>query len=314
PVIGAALFLRYGSAHPVTGIYWWASLKPTLRMGDWSYAIYLWHWPLIIVATYQIESFTWPYKFGVIALTFILSAASQQLIEDPLRHAKSFKIPKRAFMLMASNMAIIATLTFFVPQLLAPDTNQEVAIEECTGANALFNSCEDTGATGEPNISPAQVQREAEEPAYTECIVPEEYVENTGCSLGASEENADHTIAILGDSHARAWLPMLDEIGAQNNWNIQGYTKSGCTPVPLPSAPPSSDQEGEQKASECQQFVTETSEELKNNENVETIIMAASPTDRKFYDEDGSSSDEIAIEALTEMWQEWDNADKEVII
>lgn len=107
---------------------------------------------------------------------------------------------------------------------------------------------------------------------------------------------------------------MLDEIGAQNNWNIQGYTKSGCTPVPLPSAPPSSDQEGEQKANECQQFVTETSEELKNNENVETIIMAASPTDRKFYDEDGRSSDEIAIEALTEMWQEWDNADKEVII
>ena len=105
PVIGAALFLRYGSTQPVTGIYWWASLKPALRMGDWSYAIYLWHWPLIIVATYQIESFTWPYKFGVIALTFILSAASQRFIEDPMRHAKPFKIPKRAFTLMASNMA-----------------------------------------------------------------------------------------------------------------------------------------------------------------------------------------------------------------
>src|SRR5699024_4421798 len=61
PVIGAALFLRYGSAQPLTGIYWWASLKPALRMGDWSYAIYLWHWPLIIMAPYQIEPFTWPY-------------------------------------------------------------------------------------------------------------------------------------------------------------------------------------------------------------------------------------------------------------
>src|SRR5699024_6578583 len=127
-----------------------ASITPAQRICYSSYDIYHRHWPLIIVATYQIESFTWPYKIGVIALTFILSAASQRFIEDPMRHAKPFKIPKRAFTLMASNMAIIAALTFFIPQLLAPDTNQEVAIEECTGANALLNNCDDKGTEGQP--------------------------------------------------------------------------------------------------------------------------------------------------------------------
>src|SRR5699024_10057708 len=42
PVVGSALFIHYGSHTPITGIYWWASRAPSLRMGDWSYAIYLW--------------------------------------------------------------------------------------------------------------------------------------------------------------------------------------------------------------------------------------------------------------------------------
>lgn len=316
PVIGAALFLRYGSTQPVTGIYWWASLKPALRMGDWSYAIYLWHWPLIIVATYQIESFTWPYKFGVIALTFILSAASQRFIEDPMRHAKPFKIPKRAFTLMASNMAIIAALTFFIPQLLAPDTNQEVAIEECTGANALLNNCDDKGLEGQPEIPATQVQREAEEPDYTECIVPDGYTDfdRAGCSLGASEESAEFTIAVLGDSHARAWLPLFEDIGKQNNWNIQGYTKSGCTPVPLSSASPDADQAGQDASDACEEFIEESSEEFQTNDDIDAVVTAASPTDRDFYDDSNNTSDKLAMDALTDMWQDWNDAGKDVVV
>lgn len=316
PVIGAALFIRYGSHERTTGIYWWASLNPALRLGDWSYAIYLWHWPLIIVASYQLEPFRWPYKLALILLTILLSAASQKLIEDPLRHSKPFKIPKRAFTLMASNIAIIAAATYFVPQVLSPETNQEVAIEECTGANALMNGCEDLGLDGEPTISTTQVQLESEEPTYTECNVPKGYTDfdRAGCSLGASPEEADYTLAILGDSHARAWLPMLDDIGKQNNWNIQGYTKSGCTPVPLSSAEPDADQASKEESDACEEFILDSSEEFQRDDNIDAVITAASPTDRDFYDESGDSSDEIAANALNTMWQEWDDAGKSVIV
>src|SRR5699024_8455166 len=96
PVVGSALCIDYCSHTPITGIYWWASRPPSLRMGDWSYAIYLWHWPLIIIAGYQLDPFSWPYKLIILVLTFALAAASQYLIEDPLRHAKLFKVPWRA--------------------------------------------------------------------------------------------------------------------------------------------------------------------------------------------------------------------------
>lgn len=316
PVLGAALFIRYGSHERATGIYWWSSLKPALRLGDWSYAIYLWHWPLIIAASYQLEPLRWPHKLVLILLTVLLSAASQKLIEDPLRHSKPFKIPKRAFTLMASNIAIIAAATYFVPQVLSPETNQEVAIEECTGANALINDCEDLGLDGEPAISTTQVQLESEEPTYTECNVPEGYTDfdRAGCSLGASPDEADYTLAILGDSHARAWLPMLDDVGKQNNWNIQGYTKSGCTPVPLSSAEPDADQASKEESDACEEFILDSSEEFQRDDNIDAVVTAASPTDRDFYDESGSSSDEVAANALNTMWQEWDDAGKNVIV
>lgn len=316
PVAGAALFIRYGSAKRIAGVYWWASLKPALRLGDWSYAIYLWHWPLIIVASYQLEPFSWPYKVGLVFLTVFLSAASQKLIEDPLRHAKPFKVPKRAFTLMASNIAIIAAATFFVPQIFSEETNQEVAIEECTGANALLNDCQGRGLDGKPSISATQVQLEQEEPTYPECDVPKGHTDfdRAGCSLGAPEETAEHTIAILGDSHARAWLPMLDDIGKQNDWNIQGYTKSACTPVPLSSASPDADQATREDSDACEEFIIDSSKEFEEDETIDAVVTAASPTDKSFYDESGSSSDEIAIDALDTMWQSWHNAGKSVIV
>lgn len=316
PVIGAALFIRYGSHNPGTGVYWWASLKPSVRMGDWSYAIYLWHWPLIIVATYQLESFLWFQKLVIIVVTFVLSAASQKLIEDPLRRAKPFKVPRRAFTLMASNMALIAAVTFITPQLLAPETHEEIAISDCVGADAFLANCEDPGTSGEPKIPATQVQHEAEEPTYPECGIPDGYTDfdRSGCSLGAPQNSADLQVAVIGDSHARAWLPLFDELGKENNWNIQGYTKSGCTPVPLSSAAPGTGGSGRESADACAEFVVKSSEKFQNDDDLDVIVTAASPTDKTFYDEDGNSSDAVAMESLANMWTAWKNADKQVVV
>src|SRR6478735_6948601 len=59
------------------------------RLGDWSYSIYLWHWPIWVFA------FTWlslrgddvnaTEKILLVATSLVLSAASYYLVEQPVR-------------------------------------------------------------------------------------------------------------------------------------------------------------------------------------------------------------------------------------
>src|SRR5699024_5888945 len=90
-------------------------------------------------------------------------------------------------------------------------------------------------------FAPAQVEEEKSEHPYPECFIPlgKTDFDRSDCSLGANPEEADLTIAVFGSSHARMWLPMFDEMGKAQNWNIQGYTKSACSPVPLEKTSPS---------------------------------------------------------------------------
>src|SRR5699024_518180 len=96
--------------------------------------------------------------------------------------------------------------------------------------------------------------------------------------------------------------------------NIQGYTKSGCTPVPLSSDAPETSGSGRDAADACAEFVTDSSEEFQQDADLDVIVTAASPTDRSFYDEDGESSKAIASQAVADMWATWEDADKEVVV
>ena len=83
PVIGALLLLLAGgqNSNPVTRAL---AAKPMVKIGDWSYSIYLWHWPLIVFAT-----FLWPNSsaavFAAALLAFAPALASYKWIEQPIR-------------------------------------------------------------------------------------------------------------------------------------------------------------------------------------------------------------------------------------
>src|SRR5699024_7647854 len=85
-------------------------------------------------------------------------------------------------------------------------------------------------------------------------------------------------------------------------------------PVPLSGAEPDSDQAQQEEADACEDFIDRASEEFQSNDDIDAIITAASPTDRDFYDESGETSDQIASEALNDMWQEWEDAGKDVVV
>ena len=50
PVVGSALLLVGGLGPASWGPQAGLSLPPVRVIGDWSYSLYLWHWPLLILA------------------------------------------------------------------------------------------------------------------------------------------------------------------------------------------------------------------------------------------------------------------------
>ena len=105
PVIASVLLISAGSAGMVGDLL---SSAPMVRIGDWSYSIYLWHWPFIVLATVL-----WPGHGYVAPLAALVSIApallSYRFVEQPLR---SRDFPPKA-------LAAVIAMTLLIPLSLA---------------------------------------------------------------------------------------------------------------------------------------------------------------------------------------------------
>jgi peptidoglycan/LPS O-acetylase OafA/YrhL len=61
------------------------SIAPAKRIGAWSYSLYLWHWPVLILTEYRFGTLSGWTKLLLLGATILLSAATYSMIEQPFR-------------------------------------------------------------------------------------------------------------------------------------------------------------------------------------------------------------------------------------
>src|SRR5262249_44444296 len=86
------------------------SLRPLVFTGKISYSLYLWHLPMLVLITYfNIRDLSTLQLIGVIALTYLVSAASWRWVERPIR-SRSLLQSNRSFVAVtgALSAAIVA--------------------------------------------------------------------------------------------------------------------------------------------------------------------------------------------------------------
>lgn len=88
PVAATALIIGGGTAAPRNGAESLLKLAPFKWLGRWSYGIYLWHWPIILLGIRYLNSGTVSTKLGLAGLAVVISAGTYFAFENPIRHSR----------------------------------------------------------------------------------------------------------------------------------------------------------------------------------------------------------------------------------
>lgn len=317
PVVGTALLLCCSGTTSTASPAWLLSRRSATFVGDISYAVYLWHWPLIIVVPYALQTdLNWELKLGILGLSILLSWLTKLFIEDPFRKGPWLRGSVRAYSFAAIGMMVVTGLCFGLTTLAnAPaHVDPALAASSCYGPGALnpANSCGSVLGTDAPNPTAVEVSNENTNPLYRGCQASYGGSELVSCDLGVPAASARATVAMVGDSHATAWYPAMDVLAKKHGWHVVTYAKASC-PVTTALRVLSNEKNPENQSA-CHAWVLRLNDALKADHSISAIFTASYSSAYQFKSASGDPLKVPAVDGFTQMWAGWQAAGKKVVV
>jgi peptidoglycan/LPS O-acetylase OafA/YrhL len=215
-IVAACLFFNLDRPHPseltlvpcmgaVAIIYadCGVSLPILRRIGLWSYSIYLYHWPLLVLAQcYAFESLSPVMRGFLLAVTLAIAALSWRYVEQPFRGRDAWLQRPALFALAAATGFVLMGAAAATYRLT--DARRYTAQQrgKFPGDTAIQSACR--------NTSPEMLTR-------------------PHCRLG--DASAPVTAVLWGDSHALSILPAVDAVYAEHHDAAMLAQLGGCPPL-----------------------------------------------------------------------------------
>jgi peptidoglycan/LPS O-acetylase OafA/YrhL len=132
PIGGAVLAVAGGCVAPGGGAEWLLGSAPLQWLGKRSYSLYLWHWPILVIAAgYVGRDLSAAQRLSLVVLAVALSAATFWAIEAPARNSAWLKARPSLV-----SVAVGATLVIFTLGLasgLKESLPQPTTVEQLSG-------------------------------------------------------------------------------------------------------------------------------------------------------------------------------------
>lgn len=235
PTLAAAAIIIAGRTGHRLGVDRLLAAKPLTRLGDISYALYLWHWPVLVffLSTRELEEPGFLGGLGIISLSLALAWATTRIIETPF-HSWSWPTAHRHRLGLVVGLlvgVVAMPLTGWQVRVAAYETSAaSQPAQDNPGAAAL-----DPGFTfsGDPEaaVLPLASQLPTQWSNYGgECTHGYELADPAMeyCQMGGNPATAKKTIIVVGDSHAQHWTAALDAVAERNNWAWVLVTRPAC--------------------------------------------------------------------------------------
>lgn len=229
------------------------STGPAKYLGDISYSLYLWHWPVVVLYVFILGRQPGLLHGSAMALmSLVMAVASYYLVEEKFRHGGrrgAVEFPagrprqrghRKAFVL-AAGLVAATTLTALAPWGIVEAKSQQLDgalnLRQYPGAMALDRdrpAAVPTGLAVRPD--PAVAMKDVPVTGGNECgaFDPAKMGEEK-CRYGNAD--AGKTMVVVGDSHAAQLVDPLLLVGEQSGWNVHAMVRNGC---PFSLAPPES--------------------------------------------------------------------------
>lgn len=291
---------------------WWLSRRPATFVGDVSYSLYLWHWPLIVVLPYILgHALGWRTKLLILVAATAAAWVTKVLVEDPARRGRLLRASRRPFVFAAAGGTAIVVLS--VALVALPAAQNPVAAASaagpCHGPAALIptNGCRPV--TGPGDVAASAVTVSKERPL---CLPGFEGSDLVTCSYGAPPSTAKAKVAVVGDSHADAWISALDALGKKRGWQVVSYAKTSCPATLALRVLPNETTDANQAA--CHQWVENLNARLAKDRSISAVFTASFSSAYTFASPPDHPLSDPAVDGFTHEWDTWRDAGKKVYV
>ncbi len=197
--------LEWRSSGPAGDIL---ACAPMVYLGRISYATYLWHWPVIVVAVKVVD----PSPLSLAAISVVvasgLAALSSALLELPIRRSKV--LDRHRFAVIAVGLAVsIVGAVVVIPGLLHEESTSSAAVSSSAGFTPVPASL-DLDQVFADKFGEAV---DCSDQAPTACTI----VQGTG-----------KHILLMGDSNAQMLIPAFKAMAEANDLTLSLAVTAGC--------------------------------------------------------------------------------------
>ncbi|MGW8982103.1 acyltransferase family protein [Streptomyces parvus] len=244
-------------------------------VGRLSYTLYLWHWPVLVLAEARLGALGWPAKTAWTLAAVLPALATMRWVEQPLRRSRTVsELPRRGLAVGISAVILPVVLALVVGtttlRLLGPATPVDVgSLPPGAAAGPSLLSRADGSALADGPVVPGPAQARGDFPPDGGCQVAPAVTSSPPCLFGAV--GSPDRVVLLGDSHAGQWFSPLLALASRRGWALQELVKQGC---PLPELTVKSPQLG-RAYRECDTWRDDALDRLRTGPRPRLIVIAS---------------------------------------
>lgn len=235
PTLAAAAIIVAGQTGSRFGVDRFLGSKPAVALGDNSYALYLWHWPVLVLALAAtgVEAPNLVQGLAIVGASIVLAVLTTRFVEKPLRdwHWPKLRAWRTAVVIVACGAVLAGPVAVWQTTLTAEEAATAAQPRELTPGAAALSPENAALPAPDAKIIPGPSALDNDwagihAPCAGANATADPILE--GCRQAVPDEGATKRIVVLGDSHSQQYLGALAPIAEARGWELVTLLMPAC--------------------------------------------------------------------------------------